>query len=89
MLAMENAWNQNYGIVTEERYELPSEFHAWQEIEHWLEGMYLRTSGIFSNNQYSNEVVQSIMEAKRYVDEHFDQHLVSSDLARHFHLSRS
>lgn len=89
MLAMENAWNQNYGIVAEERYELPSEFHTWQEIEHWLEGMYRRTAGIFTNNQYSNEVVQSIMEAKRYVDEHFDDHLVSSDLARHFNLSRS
>ena len=38
---------------------------------------------------YSNEVVPSIMEANRYVDEHFDQFLVSSELVRDFHLSRS
>lgn len=89
MLAMENAWNQNYGMVSEERYELPSEFHSWQEIEHWLEEMYRRTAGIFSNTQYSNEVVSSVMKAKRYVDEHFDEHLVSSELASQFNLSRS
>lgn len=89
MLAMENAWNQNYGMVTEERYELPSEFHSWQEIEHWLEEMYHKTSGIFSNTQYSNEVVQAVMKAKQYVDDHFDEHLVSSVLAAQFNFSRS
>ncbi len=89
MLAMENAWNQNYGMVAEERYELPSEFHSWQEIEHWLEELYHKTAGIFSNTQYSNEVVQAVMKAKQYVDDHFDEHLVSSDLAAQFNLSRS
>lgn len=89
MLAMENAWNQNYGIVSEERYELPSEFHSWQEIEHWLEEMYHKTSGIFSNTQYSNEVVQAVMKAKQYVNEHFDEHLISSEIAAQFNFSRS
>ena len=89
MLAMENAWNQNYGIVSDEKYELPSEFHTWQEIEHWLEGMYRKTAGLFSNVQYSGEVVQAIMEAKKYVDLHYYQRIVSSEVARHFNLSRS
>lgn len=89
MLAMENAWNQNYGMVTTEKYELPSEFYTWQELENWLYGMYQRTAGIFSRTQYANEVVRSIMEAKKYVDNHYNEHLLSSNLARQFHLSRS
>jgi two-component system response regulator YesN len=89
MLALENAWNQNYGLVAEAQYQLPPEFYSWQEIEHWLEGMYQQTAGIFSKTRYSNELFRSILDAKQNVDTHFDEHLNSSDLAAKFHLSRS
>lgn len=89
MVALENAWNQNYGVIENKRIAIPSEFRNWQEVERWLEEIYAQGSNNFSNLRMSDEIVAVILQVKRYVEEHYGEKLLLEELARKHGISRS
>ena len=89
MLALENAWNQNYGAVADKQITMPPEFHSWQDVEQWLGALYAEGAGLSSNSQLSGDIKAAILRAKRYADEHYTEHIVSEELAQRLNISRS
>ena len=89
MVALENAWNQNYGVSEDKKIAIPSEFRNWQEVERWLEEIYTQGSNTFSNLRMSDEIVAVILQVKRYVEDHYGERLSLEELAKKHSISRS
>lgn len=89
MLALENAWNQNYGIVKDKKIAMPSEFRNWLEVEQWLEEIYTQGNITFPNIKMSDEIVSVILLAKRYVEDNYNERLSLEELAKQYNISRS
>lgn len=89
MVALENAWNQNYGVVEDKKIRIPSEFRSWQEVWSWLEEIYTQGSNTFSNLRMSDEIVAVILQVKRYVEDHYGERLSLEELAKKHSISRS
>ena len=89
MVALETAWNQNYGVVEDKKIAIPPEFRSWQEVERWLEEIYAQGSNTFSNLRMSDEIVAVILQAKKYVEDHYGERLSLEELAKKHGISRS
>ena len=89
MLALENAWNQNYGAVADKQITMPPEFHSWQDVEQWLGALYAEGAGLSLKSQLSGDIKAAILRAKQYADEHYTEHIVSEELAQRLNISRS
>lgn len=87
LLNLENVWNASYSELTGSSLSLPPSFHHWHEVEEWLIQAYEKTNLISSVSQYSNEIVQNILLAKNYVDNHFSSQLNATEVARNAHMS--
>ncbi|MHA6482759.1 response regulator [Paenibacillus sp. strain BS8-2] len=78
-------------IVPEEaslQLEVPKGQLSWQAWEAWLKEAGNRLSGFVKKEDFSNEITQSIMLAIDYINHHFEEDILHSDLARKVNMSK-
>ncbi len=88
MVALENVWNNVYGNMNMEPLKVPESFSSWQEVEEWLFTIYERTDYITQSYDYSDHIVESILSVKKYVDTHYHEHMLTTEIASRVYMSR-
>ncbi len=87
LLALESLWNTSYSSLTGSSLELPSTFHHWHEVEEWLMMVYEQTNLLGSSSSCSCNVTHNIMTAKSYVDSHYAEQIIATEVARMVYMS--
>lgn len=87
LLALESVWNCAYSELTGETISLPPIFHSWQEVEDWLIQVYKKTDLFQSQGKYSASIVRSVLNAKSYVDSHYNETIDTNEAARNAGMS--
>ena len=88
MVALENVWNRAYGNVMTDPIKVPEGFYSWQEVEAWLVSIYERTDFITQSFDYADSIVESILFAKKIIDTHYKEPLLTSEISKQVHMSR-
>lgn len=88
MIALENVWNRAYGYVITEPIKVPEAFYCWEDVEQWLVSIYERTDFITQSFDYADSIVESILAAKKLVDNHYNEPLLTAEISKSVHMSR-
>jgi len=64
-------------------------FVAWEQWENWLAELRQKMKREIRSFSYSEEVIESIYKAMKYIDRHYAEALNQNELARLFNISRS
>jgi two-component system response regulator YesN len=83
------AWKQIYGSIVPSAIVVPQIVNSWPEAERWI--IHAREKVYRTSNklQYSEEVVNCIMEAVKIVREEVNQPLFAIKVAKRVNMSRS
>lgn len=89
MLALENAWNQNYAYIVSEKIIMPSEFKSWKEVEEWLYEIYRTANTKFQDERQEGDIASIVVKASKFVEENYEKHILLEKLASEYNISRS
>lgn len=82
-------WNHLYSGIVAQPIQIPEAFTTWGEMEDWMRAVHKEILGVTDKYSYSQEVIDSIMEALRIVQAELDQQLFAVDVAKRVNISRS